>query len=209
MSNKEQTPSNVGRSLVIIVAAIVIGTVWYAFAAKDNTDKILKNTKQATETPTNTQTDEYKGWKSYSWDNHSVSFKYPSGWTVKEDAKMDRLYVRNSDVNLLKEATPADFQQLWLSRDVDETSAAREAKIKNGESDYRVVQGEVKASTIKAGSTTINVYEYTTVGGPTLEAYWTNKDGHRLYATNSTEVGEENQTDMVANLKKLLASVTP
>jgi hypothetical protein len=211
MSDKQQTPTpnnNVKRSLLLIIAAILVGAIWFVWQSNDNTDKSLKSTKKTqTQTPTET-VDTYKGWKSYTWTAQGVSFKYPGDWTVQENTSMGRLYVKNSTVDLAKEQTPENFQQLWLSVDTDETAAARETNIKKGVSAFREVIGEVKASTIKAGSLTINVYEYETTGGPTLEAYWTNKAGSRVLATNSTEVGQQNQKDMVANLKKLLASVT-
>jgi len=209
MSNNQQTPINVGRSLILVIAAVIVGTLWYVWQAKDNTDKTLNDTRQAqASTPETKDDDQYKGWKSYTWASQGVSFKHPGDWFVQENTSLSRLYAKNSQVDLLKEETPANFQQVWLSFDMDEASAAREAAIKAGSSQYRVVNGVVKASTIKAGSLTINVYEYETAGGPTLEAYWTNKAGTRLYATNSTEVGQPNQTDMVANLKKMLASVS-
>jgi hypothetical protein len=208
MSNKLQDTKQT-RSLLIIIGAIIVGiTGWYVMQSKDNANKSLDSAENVQATADDAQKDTYKGWKDYSWSNMGVSFKYPGDWIVKEDAKMDRLYVRNSDVDLLKEETPADFQQLWVSTDVDEASAEREAAIKKGSSAYRIVDGDVKASTVKAGDVTINVYEYNTTGGATAEAYWTGKNGTRYYATNSTEVGEQNQKDMVANLKKLLASVT-
>jgi hypothetical protein len=217
MSKKQQTPepseeqpknTNVHRALVVVIAAIVVGTGLFVWQATRNTDKILNNTKDAqAEDPKDEKTDEYAGWKNYTWESEGLSFKHPGDWLTSETASMGRLYVKNSDVNLLKESAPADFQQIWLSVDTDEAAQAREDAIKKGESMYRTVAGEVKASTIKSGDLTINVYEYQTVGGPTLEAYWTGKDGKRYYATNSTEIGEDNQTEMVATLKKVLASV--
>lgn len=213
MSKNEQTPSTSNRSLLIILAIIVIGVAWLIWqAGKEDTPAPAKNTNQNTPNKDDEkQTDEYAGWKSYTWESQGVTFKHPGDWTVKTDDKMDRLYVRNSEVDLLKEETPANFQQVWFSADMGEASQAREDAIKKGESAYREIAGppgNVQASTVKAGNLTINVYEYATTGGATLEAYWTNKAGARLYATNSTEVGEKNQTDMVANLKKILASIT-
>lgn len=208
MSDKEQTPSNVGRSAILIIAVVIIGAAW--FMSRGSSDKSLDNTdkKQSQDTVEAAEkTDEYSGWKSHTWSGQGVSFKYPGEWYVSETASMGRLYVKNSQVDLLKEETPDNFQQVWLSVDTDETSAAREAKIKKGESDYREVASAVTPSTIKAGDITINIYEYETQGGPTLEAYWTNKSGKRFYATNSTQVGAQNQKDMVASLKKVLASV--
>lgn len=194
-----------GRSLVILVAAIIAGTGWFVWQATRNTDKTLEDTRKAQAEEQEEKTDEYKGWKELSWEG--VSFKYPGDWFTSETASMGRVYVKNSQVDLMKEATPESFQQLWLSVDTDENAASRETAIKAGSSDYRVVNGDVKASTVKSGNLTINVYEYQTTGGATLEAYWTGKDGKRYFATNSTEVGEQNQKDMVANLKKLLATV--
>lgn len=151
--------------------------------------------------------DEYAGWEDHTWESQGVSFQYPGEWVISETASMGRLYIKNVDVDLLKEEAPANFQQIWLSVDTDENSAAREEAIKNGRSAWRVIDGEVKADTIKAGDITINTYEYNTLGGVTLEAYWTDKDGKRYFATNSTEVGEQNQKDMVDMLKKLLSSI--
>lgn len=211
MSDKQQTPSstNVGRSLILIVAAIVVGTLWFVYQSKDNTDKTLDNAKQVQDSkPERNREGTYKGWENYSWEGQNVSFKHPGGWVTSETASMGRLYVKNSSVDLLKEETPEDFQQVWLSVDTDEASKAREDAIKKGESAYRYVNSDVKAGTVKSGDLTINTYEYDTVGGPTLEAYWTGEDGKRYFATTSTEVGEENQAEMVANLKKLLATVS-
>jgi len=195
---------------MVVIAVLIGGTLWYVFQSKSETEKTQDSTRQAQARPTPkaTESDAYKGWKSYSWTSQKVSFKYPGDWFVKEDANLSRVYIKNKNVDLNKEETPADFQQLWLTYDSVEASKAREDAIKAGNSVYRVVSGDVKASTIKAGSLTINVYEYDTTGGPTLEAYFTNKAGKRVLATTSTEVGEKNQKDMVANLKLLLASIT-
>src|SRR5690606_25799020 len=176
MSDKQQTPSNnVGRSLTIIIAIILIGAVWFVFGSKDKTDEAL-NTAGNNEQSQQEQKDKYEGWKSHTWESQGVSFKYPGDWVISETASMGRLYVKNVDVDLLKEETPENFQQVWLSVDTDENSAAREEAIKNGRSAWRVIDGEVKADTIKAGDITINTYEYNTLGGVTLEAYWTGKD---------------------------------
>jgi hypothetical protein len=230
MSNKQQTPSKtskttstkeestnqasknggaVGRSLLLLIAAIVVGTLWFVFQSKNDTDKTLDSAEsvQESQNADDQKTSEYEGWKTFTWTSEGVSFKHPGDWVTNETASMGRVYVKNSTVDLTKEETPADFQQVWLSVDTDESAKAREDAIKAGSSDYRVVSGEVKAATIKSGDLTINTYEYTTVGGTTLEAYWTGKDGKRYFATNSTEVGEQNQADMVATLKKVLATV--
>ena len=211
MSNKEQTPppsDNVRRALIVVIAAVVVGTGWFVWQATKNTDKTLENTKKAAADQPKDNADAYKGWQNNTWAAEGVSFKYPEGWTLQENTTMGRMYARNSNVDLATAETPEDFQQVWLSVDTDEAALSRENDIKNGLSAFRQVLSDVKASTIKSGDLTINTYEYNTVGGPTLEAYWTSKDGKRYYATNSTEVGQQNQQDMVANLKKLLATVS-
>jgi hypothetical protein len=207
MSDNQQTPSNnvVGRALPILIAIILVGAIWFVFS-KDKTEEPMNNTN-ANEQAQEEAKNEYEGWKEYTWESQGVSFKYPGDWVISETPSMGRLYVKNIDVNLLKEETPEGFLQVWLSVDTDENSAAREEAIKNGRSVWRVVDGEVKSGTIKAGDIIINTYEYNTLGGATIEAYWTDKDGKRYYATNSTEVGEPNQTEMVDILKKLLKSV--
>ncbi|MBX6334512.1 hypothetical protein IRY61_04210 [Candidatus Saccharibacteria bacterium] len=208
MSDKEQTPTNnnVGRAVTIIIAILLIGTVWFVFGSKNQTEEPMNNTNSSEQAQEEAK-DEYEGWKDHIWESQGVSFKYPGEWVISETASMGRLYIKNTEVDLLKEETPENFQQIWISVDTDENSKAREDAIKNGHSAWRVVDGEVKADTIKAGDITINTYEYNTLGGATLEAYWTDKDGKRYFATNSTEVGEPNQTEMVDVLKKLLKSV--
>lgn len=213
MSNNEQTPRTVQRSLVVITVIILVGVAWFVWqAGKDDASTDKKDNKATTSDESankeEKKTEDYSGWKTYNWESQGISFKYPGDWFISETTSMGRVYAKNSQVDLNKEETPANFQQVWLTHDTDETAKAREDAIKTGKSDYRVVNGAVTASTVKAGSTTINVYSYETIGGPTLEAYWTNKDGKRYMATTSTEVGTQNQTDMVANLKKILATLT-
>jgi len=207
MSDKLQDTKQT-RTALILVAAVIVGvTGWYVMQSSENANKSLDDTEKVQATENESADDAYKGWKAYSWEAEGISFKYPGDWLVGQNGSDYRLYVKNVDVDLAKAETPDNFQQVWLSADQDEASAVREAAIKNGESAYRVVDGEVKASTVKAGGLTINTYEYNTVGGVTVEAYWADKDGKRYYATNSTEVGEANQTEMVATLKKVLASI--
>lgn len=217
MSKNEETPNTVQRSLMVIIALLVVGVAWFVWQAGADDKKTADANKETTNSKTaeeakkaaeqEMKAGDYKGWKTYDWASQGISFKYPGDWFVSETESMGRLYVKNSQVNLNKEETPDNFQQIWFSYDTDETAKAREDAIKKGESDYRVVSGAVTATTIKAGDTTINTYAYETLGGSTLEAYWTNKVGKRFMATTSTEVGKQNQTDMVANLKKVLASV--
>jgi hypothetical protein len=209
MSDNQQTPETLKRSLFIIIAAIILGTGWFVWQSKKSTDKTLNQAKTVQKTDReNPKPNPYADWELYKWVSQGTSFKYPKGWFVSEDSDIGRLYIKNKQVDLSKEETPEDFQQVWISYDTDETAEARETAIKNGTSDFRVVNGPVKASTIAAGGITVRTYAYETVGGPTLEGYWTNKAGTRLMATTSTEVGQQNQTDMVATLKKLLATVS-
>lgn len=212
MKNKQQTPpqtpSNVRTSLIAVAAAILVGTGLYVYSANSKTNETIDKTNNTQNSAPKESTDAYAGWKSYTWTDNGVSFKYPGDWVVNDTQTDYRVYVRNVNVDLTKESMPANFQQVWLSVDVDETAAAREQAIKNGQSDFRMVDGTVKAGSIKTSGVTVNTYEYKTLGGATLEAYWTNKAGVRLMATTSTEVGEQNQSDMVATLKKVLATVS-
>ncbi|HTH72575.1 MAG TPA: hypothetical protein VL737_04415 [Candidatus Pristimantibacillus sp.] len=217
MSNKEQTPTkkalvtpeNLRRGLIVVALAIVAGTLWYVWQTKDNTDKTLKDAKAVqTAEKNNPAPNAYADWTQYKWTDNGVSFKYPKDWFVSENKAMGRVYVKNSQVDLLTQATPDNFQQVWLSVDPDETYKAREDAIKQGQSDFHAVKSAVKASTVTAGGVTINLYTYDTTSGPAAEAYWTNKAGTRVLATTSTGVGQQNQTDMVATLKKLLATVS-
>jgi hypothetical protein len=213
MSDNKQLQLNankVRRSLILILAAAVIGVGWYAYQNRNGADQPAGGTQQETQEveATSGGQEDYEGWQDYTWASQGFSFKHPEGWVVEENATMSRLYVKNSDVNLLTEETPDNFQQIWFSYDNDEAAQQREEDIKKGVSQYRAVNSEVKASTIEADGIIFNVYEYETLGGATLEAYWTTEEGKRVYATNSTDVGEPNQTEMVATLKKVLASVT-
>lgn len=222
---EERKPAgNSGKLLAVVVAAAVLLLGWYAIRGGDNSDNhdhehhqhehsSSENQEgQNNDQPKNVSNEQaseqnYADWTDYAWEEQGLSFKYPEGWVAAENRAMGRLYLKSHDVNLLNQRAPNDFQQLWLSYDPSEASEEREEAIKRGESRYRVIRGEVKTSTIQAGDTKINIYEYETSGGPALEAYFTNQNGQRFIATNSTEMGKDNQTNMVANLKQLLASL--
>src|ERR1041385_222696 len=70
MSTNQQTPST-NRSLIIIIAVIVIGAGWFVWQSTRTTNKVLDNTKKAQssdkKTSEATPTDQHAGWKTYTW----------------------------------------------------------------------------------------------------------------------------------------------
>ena len=150
--------------------------------------------------------------EAYSSDNLGISFQYPKGWYVKENKEIGDGYsvlISNVDVveGMNKGNVPSDFQQVWISTWEQEVGVEKENNVKNGKPDGREIFGSVSASVINNNGIMINVYEYKTVGGATLEAFWVDKSGKKYYATNSTEVGETNQQKMVENLKEILSTI--
>lgn len=143
----------------------------------------------------------------YTSNNLGISFQYPKGWFVREDRDDSRVYIENTQEDVNKGNMPADFQRVWISTWAQEVSAQTENNVKNGKPDGREISGSVSTATINSNGVVINTYEYKTIGGSTLQAFWTDKSGKRYYATNSTEVGDANQQKMVENLKKILATV--
>lgn len=170
----------------------------------DSTTNTTTTTQSSTSTTTTT--DETANWKTYTSASLGISFKYPSDWFVKEASSDSRIYVRNTQNDVDKETMPSNFQQIWISYSATESAVSKENNTKSGNPDGREISGSVTPSTIKAGNITINTYEYSTVGGLTLEAYWASASGKRYWATNSTEIGTVNQQNMVANLKLILST---
>lgn len=203
---------SVVEGLLVIIALTLVGGIGY-YVYQSNQDKKTDNsvTSQTNEQSSKQEeksTDKgpvHVGWKTYTSSAQKVSFEYPEGWFVREDSETNRIYVSNHQGEFNKGNTPDDFQQLWLSTWEQEATAENESSVKSG-SPKGAEAGPVTAGTLKAGAVTINTYEYQTVGGPTLQAFWTVK-GKMFYATNSTEVGAQQQTEMVSNLKKLLPTV--
>jgi hypothetical protein len=144
-------------------------------------------------------------WKTYSSDSFKISFQYPEDWYIREDN--NRIYIENTQEDVNKANMPSDFQRIWISNWDQEVSLEKENNIKNGNQGGIESDGNMHIDTININGVVINTYEYITSGGPTLQAFWTDKFGKRYYATNSTEVGELNQRDMIENLKKILSTV--
>lgn len=195
--------------LILAVVGIVGLTGWYVWNSNNEADKNLKGNSTITAKPkgnSDVPEDEYAGWKTYQITDKSFSFKYPSDWYTKEGT-LNRIYASNTQADFTKEDRPDNLQQIWFAIDSDEASAQNEDSVKSGQPQGREAFGAITTAQIKSGDLTIRTYEYKTVGGKTLQAFWTSKAGKRYYATNSTEVGEDNQQNMVNNLKTILATV--
>jgi len=210
MSKKQSGFSAVEGLLILIILGLVSFTGWYVWHSKQSTDKTYTNAAKSallTSTSAPVKADPYKGWKTYQNADKSLTIKYPGDWFIREDPTSSRVYVSTSSTVVTKENMPSGFQQVWISTDSKESSIENEDSVKNGNPNGRSVNGEITTSAVKSGDLTINTYEYNTVGGKTLQAFWSSGSGKRYYATNSTEVGQTNQQYMVDNLKKILASV--
>ena len=169
---------------------------------KQDNPAMIQDSTQPTEETSNSQ--------KYKSVNLGISFQYPKGWYVKEE-KMNgigyRIYIQNTKEEVNKGNMPSDFQSVWISTWEQEINEETENDVKNGTPNGREFGGSLSAGTIDGNVFVINTYEYNTIGGPTLQAFWSDKNGKRYYATNSTEVGQENQKNMVKNLKLILSTV--
>ncbi|OGH58653.1 MAG: hypothetical protein A2725_03060 [Candidatus Magasanikbacteria bacterium RIFCSPHIGHO2_01_FULL_33_34] len=145
-------------------------------------------------------------WLTYTNEEYGFSFRYPKGWFIIEDESISRIYIRNVQGNTNKGNRPSDYQQIWISTWEKEITADTENNVKIGKPDGIEFGGGLFISAININGFIINTYEYNTLGGKILQAFWNDKSGKRYYATNSTEVGQENQQKMVENLKKILTT---
>lgn len=201
--------------LIVIVVVGLLGAVGWLVYDRQKSPKQSETTQQSSSTqenlrPTNDKKEDQKlinaGWKVYTSEKLKISFEYPDGWTVKEEDQISqgsRIYISSHSGEFNKGNIPSGYQNIWLSTWDQEVSVEDENSVKSG-SPKCCEAGPVTPSNIQAGSITINAYEYETVGGPKLQAYWTNS-GKRYYATNATEIG--NQNSMVDTLKKILPTV--
>ncbi|MEX2014493.1 MAG: prepilin-type N-terminal cleavage/methylation domain-containing protein [Candidatus Saccharimonadales bacterium] len=211
--NSNQKGFSVVEILIVIIVIGLLGAVgWLVYdRQKSKTSETQTNTQQKEETPKQeTEQTEQKlintGWKVYTSEKLNLSFEYPESWTVKEEDQISsgsRIYISSHSGEYNKGNIPSGYQNIWLSTWDQEVSAEDENSVKSG-SPKCCEAGPVTPSSIQAGSIKINAYEYQTVGGPKLQAYWTS-NGKRYYATNATEIG--NQNSMVDTLKKLLPTV--
>jgi len=184
-------------SILGVAVVISLGTTIY-FATISDVSQLAPITQPASDT-TNLQT--------YTSDNLGISFQYPKGWFVREDKAISRVYIENTQEQGFKWDLPADFQRVWISTWAQEVSAEKENNLKNGKVYITEINTSVSISTISNNGIVINTYEYEADGGPTLEAFWTDKSGKRYYAINSTEIDDVNQQKMVSNLKKILSTL--
>lgn len=197
--------------IVLIALTFVSGVGYYIYHINQNnkTDSSMSSLTNYQSSKTEEKSINSEpvnvGWKTYVSATQKVRFEYPEGWFVREDSETDRIYISNHQGELNKDSLPDDYQQLWLSTWSQEATTENESSVKNGSPNGREA-GPVTTNTIKASEVIINTYEYQTLGGPTLQAFWT-INGKMFYATNSTEIGTKQQTDMVSNLKKLLPTI--
>ncbi len=201
--------------LILTVVVGLLGAVgWLVYdrqklAKQDNTSQERNNSSEKAVLLDNKNSDEKpinSGWKVYISEKLKISFEYPEGWFVKEEDQISsgsRIYISSHDGEFNKGNIPSGYQNIWISTWDQEVSAEDENSTKNGTPNC-CEAGPIATSSIQAGSVKINTYEYQTVGGPKLQAYWTNNI-KRYYATNATEIG--NQDSMVETLKKLLPTV--
>ncbi len=142
----------------------------------------------------------------FSSKKFGIVFYYPKDWYVIEDKSESRIYVRNVEEKTGKfDGRPLNFQQIWISTAENEASEEVENGIKNSET--LPSHGSIITETIDNKSFKINTYEYDGPGGPQIKAFWEDNSGNRYYATNSTEVGQENQEKMIENLKLILSTI--
>jgi hypothetical protein len=215
MKNNQKGFSVVEGLLVVIVLTLLGGVGYYVYESnqdnnaqkKSENSVVNKPSGQNSTTKENTIANEpiNPSWKTYTSSTQKISFEYPDGWFVREDSETNRIYVSNHQGEFNKANMPGDFQQIWLSSWEQEANAENESSVKSGnpKGSEPVL---VTAGTLKAGDVTINTYEHQATGGPKLQAFW-NVNGKKFYATNSTEVGMDQQTKMISNLKKLLPTV--
>ncbi len=145
-------------------------------------------------------------WKTYSNSTLGISFKYPKDWYIEEAPSDSRIYIRTTSAKVDKETKPSDFQQLWISYATNESSVTEENNTKAGKPGCCEITDSVSVSTVTSGDLTINTYQFTSGGGPVIEAYWSDPTGKRYTATNASEIGTTNQTNEIANLKIVLST---
>lgn len=190
---------------ILAISSVLVGVLFLAGCGQ----QLVSQTKSTTQTkPVATQSaDDNANLQTYTSDNLGIGFQYPKSWYVREVKSDNTIYIENTQKDVNKDNMPADFQRIFISTSPNYVSAQTENNIKLGKPDGREISGSVSASTIGSNGISINTYEYKTSGGPTLEAFWSDKSGKRYYASHSTEVGVTNQKNMIENLKKILTTV--
>lgn len=213
VKNQDQCGFSIVEVLVVLVVAGAVGFAgWYVYHSQTDKNGVAKNSSSSSnQTDTSKQTslpeDLYAGWKTYESADKKLTFKYPSDWHTRQDGNLPRVYASNTAGTTTKDNMPTDFQQVWVTTGSDEASVERENSTKIGSPLGASVSGEIVKSTIKSGDLVINTYEFNSAGGKVLQAFWADSTGQRYYATNSSEIGQVNQQNMVDNLKKILATV--
>ena len=188
--------------LLVVALLVAIGAAGYfAYQARQQAGGT-----QATATPAASSDKTINdGWVEYKSTALGISFEMPKGWYVEEET--DHLTIKNyeEEYNKGSDNVPADLQILLIWKG-ETASAEAENLIKNADGSTEIT-GKVKQGSLKAGSITMNTYEFTSAG-PSFDAFWS-IGGNRYQASNASEVGDSKQDAMIVTLKKLLPTVKP
>jgi Tfp pilus assembly protein PilE len=235
MKKNEQGFGAVEVILVVVIVAL-IGVV--GFMVYKNHNKTAKNTTTAANsaksstTQTKTTPDPYTGWATYN--DASVSLRYPDGWTVKDLSQgsgqqwtqiiapsddsislSDTLNATNKhlvmDIRPLSQSTSATCREDCKIYDATSLTTAKSKSAKLVVSDWDS-QGYAQAIEVTDDSAaTVGAITYklgATVGGKALRIY-----GNVNYDTNSSsglivDVLSFEKTQSFQNLVKVLNSAT-
>jgi Tfp pilus assembly protein PilE len=96
------SPVEIVMVLVIVALLGAVGFLVYKNQHKTTTASVTTATatkQPATKTPL-ASTDQYAGWKSYTLKYEKLTFKYPAGWTLKDDSASQGLTPNADSVSL-------------------------------------------------------------------------------------------------------------
>jgi type II secretory pathway pseudopilin PulG len=199
---------------IILTAVIAISGTYAYMQNKANREKTDLETQLATLQSSATATtsatipttaDKTADWKTYTNEEYGFSFKYPEDWVIEEDTSLERIYVKNMEGDYNKSNMPTDFQKVWISYSQSQSSPTEENLTKDGKPSCCEAT-TVSTSTISANVLDINTYEFNTIGGPTLEAYWSDNSGRRYSAKNGSEKPAGVQEKEITTLKQILST---
>lgn len=113
---KNQSGFSVIWILLTLIVAAVIGVGGWAIWSQSGktTDKTAQADKTADKSPADNagsiEEGASDGWKKYTWSSEGLSFKYPNGWFIEENATERRLYIRTTPTAVSKDERPADLR---------------------------------------------------------------------------------------------------